>query len=249
VSPTRRPGAVRLPPLVLFDLDDTIFDHTLTCRAALGQLRKEGPELRGRPLDDTSREYGRLLDETHGDVMLGRRTSDDARAERFARLTGWAGHPVGPARAAELSSTYRQHYQRLRRPVPGATEAILRLVGRTQIGIVTNNTVEEQVEKLKFLHLNEAVSFLTTSEQVGAAKPDPAIFRAALEHAHCAPDNAVMVGDRWESDVTGARAAGIRALWFNRFESPRPDAASVPQFATYRPLLRFERLLSGPPRN
>jgi HAD-hyrolase-like/Anti-sigma-28 factor, FlgM len=50
------------------------------------------------------------------------------------------------------------------------------------------------------------------SVMVGAAKPDPAIFRAALER--CATDaaGAVHIGDMVSADVAGARAAGIEAI-------------------------------------
>jgi HAD superfamily hydrolase (TIGR01549 family) len=245
VPPQVRPSALRLPPLLLFDLDDTIFDHTLTCRAALAELRRKESDLRGPSLEDTLREYGRLLNSTHTDVMLGRRTADEVRAERFGRLTEWAGHPVARSRAEELSSRYRHHYQRLRRAVPGAPEAIRRLAGRAKIGIVTNNTVEEQVEKLAFLRLERDVDFLVTSEEVGKAKPDPAIFRAALHRGNRAPRDAVMVGDSWESDVVGARGAGIRAVWFNRFETPHPAGPGAAELTSFRPVARFERLLSA----
>lgn len=236
----------RLPKLVLFDMDDTIFDHSLTCREALRQLRREHGAIRGRSLMETWREYGRLLGTTHTDVMLGRRPSDEVRAERFQRLAAWSGHPIEPEVAARISLMYRRHYQRLRRPVPGAPDAVRRLEGRTRLGIVTNNTVAEQVEKLAFLGLDRTVEFLVTSEEVGVAKPDPAIFRAALDRAGATPEETVMVGDSWETDVAGARAVGIRAIWFNRFRAPAPIPLGVSEFTTFRVPRRLERLLAAP---
>ena len=227
-------------------MDDTIFDHSLTCRAALARLRRESPILRGPPLDELWSEYGRLLGITHTDVMLGRRTSEDVRSERFQTLAAWAGRPVDRATAGELSRRYRSHYQRLRRPVRGAPEFVRGLRGRTRIGIVTNNTVAEQVAKLAFLGLDRTVDFLVTSEEVGVAKPDPAIFSAALAQARALPSEAVMVGDWWVSDVLGALEAGIRPVWFNRFHSPRPSDLAVPEFATFRVPGRLERLLAQP---
>ena len=237
-----------LPKLVLFDLDDTIFDHSLTCRGALGKLRQEHAVLRGGTLDEAWHEYGRLLGITHPDVMLGRRTSDDARVERFRRLAGWSGHSVDQDTAASLSRTYRDYYQQLRRPVPGAPELLHRLQGRAKIGVVTNNTVTEQEEKLEFLGLEPVVDYLVTSEEVGAAKPNPAIFRAALERAGVTSGEAVMVGDSWTSDILGAANAGIRAVWFNRFRVARPTGFDVPEFATFRTPRRVERLLATPLR-
>jgi putative hydrolase of the HAD superfamily len=64
--------------------------------------------------------------------------------------------------------------------------------------------------------LDGSLDGVVTSAEVGARKPDPAIFAAALELAGCAPDEAVYVGDSPEEDVEGARAAGIRALLIDR---------------------------------
>ena len=61
-------------------------------------------------------------------------------------------------------------------------------------------------------YLDGAVS----SAVVGAAKPDPAVFRAALELAGCEPAEAFHVGDSPQADVEGARAAGIRVALLDR---------------------------------
>jgi putative hydrolase of the HAD superfamily len=51
---------------------------------------------------------------------------------------------------------------------------------------------------------------------VGAAKPDPALFDAALALAACPPVNAVHVGDSLSKDVQGAARAGIAAVLLDR---------------------------------
>ncbi|MGA8542284.1 MAG: HAD family hydrolase [Thermoplasmata archaeon] len=235
------------PKVVLFDMDDTLFDHSMTCRAALGRMRREHPFLRSRSVDDLTREYLRLLGANFAEVALGRRSKESARSERFVSLAFWCGHPIEDPAGSALSQQYRSLYQELRRPVSGAPEFLRRIEGRTQIAVVTNNTVAEQTEKLDFLGLQRAVHLLVTSEEVGVAKPDPGIFRAALERARAAPDQAVMVGDVWASDIVGARAAGIRSIWFNRFRLPRPEECSVPEFASFRATRQLERLLGMGP--
>jgi putative hydrolase of the HAD superfamily len=54
------------------------------------------------------------------------------------------------------------------------------------------------------------------SAEVGAAKPDPAIFERALELAGAGPAEALHVGDTAAADLAGARGAGIRALHLDR---------------------------------
>ena len=46
----------------------------------------------------------------------------------------------------------------------------------------------------------------------GVEKPDPAIFRLALERTGVAPEDALYAGDIYSIDVVGARAAGLRPV-------------------------------------
>lgn len=75
-------------------------------------------------------------------------------------------------------------------------------------------------------YLDGAVS----SAVVGAAKPDPAVFLAALEIARCEPSEALHVGDSPDGDVEGARAAGIRVVLLDRhgvLPEPPPGVAKI----------------------
>ena len=63
------------------------------------------------------------------------------------------------------------------------------------------------------------------SEEVGSRKPDKAIFEAALQKSGSAPDEAVFIGDAWETDIIGAANCGIKAVWLNRYKKDCPDSA------------------------
>jgi putative hydrolase of the HAD superfamily len=62
------------------------------------------------------------------------------------------------------------------------------------------------------------------SQDVGAEKPDPAIYLAAQKALP--GDRYIMVGDSLTNDVTGAQAAGWSGVWLNRDGLPRPSSAS-----------------------
>ncbi len=53
------------------------------------------------------------------------------------------------------------------------------------------------------------------SDELGIRKPEPRIFEAALEHLDLRPDEVVHIGDDLVADVTGAKALGIRTVWFD----------------------------------
>jgi putative hydrolase of the HAD superfamily len=64
--------------------------------------------------------------------------------------------------------------------------------------------------------VSELLDGVVTSAEVGAGKPDPEIFAAALALAGCEPQEALHVGDTPEEDAEGAAAAGIPYLLVDR---------------------------------
>jgi FMN phosphatase YigB (HAD superfamily) len=89
----------------------------------------------------------------------------------------------------------------------------------TITGILTNNG--HQIT-------NEQNAEIVISEEVGAAKPDPAIFDVAFARMGW-PDKArvLMVGDSLTSDIAGAAAYGIDACWFNPAGKERPAGVNI----------------------
>ena len=88
----------------------------------------------------------------------------------------------------------------------------------------------EVLERVGLLGLLDGV---VTSAGVAAAKPDPAIFRAALEVAGADASEALHVGDSSEEDIAGASAAGIRAVLLDR--SGNGDVSSLAELAASLP--------------
>jgi 2-haloalkanoic acid dehalogenase type II len=74
------------------------------------------------------------------------------------------------------------------------------------------------------------VEFAVVSEDVGAYKPDPRVFRAALERLGLEPDEVLHVGDSDVDDVKGAKAAGLRVAWVNRRGRARRPDVPAPDF-------------------
>jgi HAD superfamily hydrolase (TIGR01549 family) len=69
---------------------------------------------------------------------------------------------------------------------------------------------------------------IVTASEAGAPKPEPAIWRLALERAGARPLSAIMVGDSYERDVLGARAAGVtRAVLVDRHQARTVDDVPV----------------------
>ena len=231
---------------ILFDLDDTLFDHMGTARAALAATAAGWPALQVVPVETLYQHYSELLEELHPLVMTGRLSYLDARQQRFARLLTPYDPTLTPTDVAHLAAQHYGYYQQQRRPVAGALALLQALKPGYKIGIVTNNRTAEQHDKLRHLGMAELVDALITSEEAGVLKPDPAIYHLALARLGATPAQAVMVGDNWLADVVGARAAGIRPVWLNRLGVARPQAA-VAELTSLEPLAGVWRALAGLP--
>jgi putative hydrolase of the HAD superfamily len=92
-----------------------------------------------------------------------------------------------------------------------------------RLGVISNFDTR-LYDVLRVLGLRAYFDAIHVSTEVGAAKPDPAIFHAALEANGLQPAQALHVGDSWREDVLGAQAAGLTALWLDRSRSAGPAA-------------------------
>ena len=234
----------RRPTTVLFDLDDTLFDHTATARAALHSTAAPLPFFRGADFEPFYQLYSELLEEYHAQILTGRCSYEDARRLRFQRLLAQYWPAATTDEIEEFIRVNQVNYPRLRRPVAGALALLQALKPHYRIGVVTNNRTEEQVEKLQFLEMTDLVDALITSEEVGVPKPNPRIFQVALERLGAQPAETVLVGDNWQADVLGALAVGIRPLWLNRLGAPRP-LGHVQEITGFEPLADVLQRIAG----
>ncbi len=222
---------------VLLDLDDTLFDHRGATTRSLTRLRAEFEALGTWTIDDLAERYGRILERVHLDVLAGLVTPERARELRFAELFTAVGMADAERAAVAAAARYRAIYDTEWRAVAGARGLLDALAAADlRIGIVTNNLADEQERKLRHLGLRAHVEVLVTTDRAGGStKPAPAMFEMALEALGVGPDEAVMVGDGWATDVLGARAAGVRAVWFNPGRLPCPDP-TVAQIGSFEPV-------------
>ncbi len=77
------------------------------------------------------------------------------------------------------------------------------------------------------------VDLIVVSAEEGVEKPDPEIFARTCRRLRIAPGHAIHVGDSYDHDIEGARAAGLRALHFG--DDVEDFAALARRLATASP--------------
>ncbi len=210
-----------LPPFTLFDLDDTLFDHARASRIALEVVHAS--HATDLDFDEFAAEHARVLEIYHARFLTGELTLDEARAARMTELFAIFEKSIDSAAALDISAAYRREHQGNRALVSGARELLEALRGKSRMGIITNNSVAEQIEKLRALDIAHFFEVIVISEDVGVTKPDARIFEIALERLGAAAHDAVMIGDSFINDVQGASRAGIAPVWLNRVHAETQD--------------------------
>ena len=104
-----------------------------------------------------------------------------------------------------------KYRKELEKPYPEAYEVLSRLAPRYRIGVIANQSAGTQA-RLESYGLASFISLCLSSAEVGLEKPDPAIFRLALEQAQCEPHQVVMIGDRIDHDIRPAKLLGWKTI-------------------------------------
>jgi putative hydrolase of the HAD superfamily len=167
-------------------------------------------------IDDLSRYEAEARREIHRQLLEGGRTSEMWR-DYFHIILSKVGIPFD-GREEIVDSLWEAH-QRFGLwtvAIEDAPETVAELKNRGfRIGVVSNaeGHVQQDLESAGYRGLLEMV---VDSHVVGVEKPDPEIFRIALDRMKVAPESTVYVGDLPSVDVAGAMAAGIAPILLDR---------------------------------
>ena len=228
---------------VLFDLDDTLFDHQHSRRCGLRALQATYPILQSVSLPVLETRHEMLLAANYDQVLQGKISMDAARIARMQALCEAYGLPLSAGEAESATLCYRQAYEQNRRAIPGIKPLLEALKERVRLGIITNGLVDVQHEKLRICQLTGYFDAFVISEEVGVKKPDPKIFSIALKELDVKAPEAGFVGDSWQADMLGAQASGLRAVWLNRYDLPCPDRNIALEITHYEPMAAILQVL------
>lgn len=98
------------------------------------------------------------------------------------------------------------------------------------LALITNGSSESQHDKLRRLRIEDCFDAIVISGEIGVAKPDIYVFEVALTKLGVEPEYVWHVGDDLNTDVAGANAASLTAVWLNRNRCPRKATHPKPDF-------------------
>jgi putative hydrolase of the HAD superfamily len=143
----------------------------------------------------------------------------ELRLEVLRRAFAGAGYAPADAEAAARAAF--EEYFRERNVVeyfPGALEALRELRAEYEIYALSNGNADIQRIGLGYIFSRHFSAI-----SVGAAKPDPRIYQAAIAAAGVAPHEIIHIGDHPEQDVDAAARVGMKTVWVNFGGQPWPE--------------------------
>ena len=214
-----------------FDLDDTLVDFGKARREGLkalaGELAARIPNHSASQMHETS---ARIVEDRtrRGRGMPQTGELRNIRIRIWTEVLAFIGAPD----LADPEQLVDDHDKLTRRHLelyPDADAAIRWAAERFQVtGIITNGPSDVQWGEVRAVGLEERVDRVIVAGDVGAFKPDPRIFEAALEGLGIPPQSAVFIGNSADHDVAGALQAGWSAIWLNRDGATYPPSLPPP---------------------
>lgn len=172
---------------IFFDLDGTLLHYTRAYRDILADAIRE--------VDGAVREeWLEAYDERFFEIL------EECGPDPYRRAYATFGSDPDAFRTALL-----QREVDACEPPPGAHAELARLSETHRLGVLSNGVREWQREKLRAFDLLDHFDAVVTSDEAGAHKPAPAVFRLAEERLPA--DEYALVGDA-DVDVEGGRDAG-----------------------------------------
>lgn len=199
---------------VFLDLGGTLLDESSDERAHRAMMRdfREATAL-DLTVEELWARYRRLHAE--GIRRLGTQWRVDRVLSREAltRVLRKEGRALEETHWEAFQTAYWQEHLRWLRMVPETKEVLERLRALpVHLGLLSD-TDEDFLQICLYVYpLDRFLDSITTSEEAGVAKPDPAIFRLALAKAGCGAGEAIHVGDSQERDAEGARGVGMTSI-------------------------------------
>lgn len=185
---------------IIFDLDNTILNRTRTFEGFTQTLLKT---YFGHleTTDNISQRIIELDQDGYKDKTL--------LFNELLQELPWSVYPPH----AELMEFYGKEYVRSAVLMEEAREVVQQLRSKYRTGLITNGKTDIQYGKIDQLGIRDDFDLIIVSEEAGVKKPDPQIFRLALNHFGLSPEQCIYIGDHPTNDVEGAANVGMNTIW------------------------------------
>lgn len=196
--------------VLIFDLDDTLFDFGETEKHALDHSFRANSFPNG--LTEYRASYKEISKGLWLDLEQGRISLSELKVERFRRLFLQHELSLSPE---DFGQTYIENLAREVHMIDGVQDMLTNL-SSCRLVLLTNGFQDVQHARIALSPLHQTFEVIVTSEETGYQKPQAEIFEYVFEKL-CITEkqNVLMIGDSLTSDIQGGNNFGIDTCWFN----------------------------------
>ncbi len=211
---------------VFFDLDDTLYDQL----QPFSQAYHDHFALYDIPIPALYQRSRVHSDTVFHDTEAGTISVSDMHHYRIQQAMADFGYQITSTEAAAFQKSYFAYQQKI--TLLDDVRATLNLCYRSNItmGIITNGPSAHQRMKIKQLALQQWIpeNRIFISSEQGIAKPNKKLFLKAARDIQASPNELLYVGDSYQNDIMGAKAAGWQVIWLNRRQNVLPENQLLP---------------------
>lgn len=207
---------------LIFDVDDTLYDQIQPFERAL----ERHIEVAREQIEPLYLSFRRYADEVFEATATGKMSLKDSHIYRMKHALADFGYQVSDATALAIQIDYDYFQGQIElSPVFPEIFSWCQAQG-VAMGIITNGPYRHQLRKIRTMGLVNwfELEHVLISGQVGITKPNPAIFQLMEERLGMSGEDICYLGDSFENDVVGAKAANWKAIWFNHRKRVEPTA-------------------------
>lgn len=210
---------------IFIDIDDTLLDYIPCCREAFHEgIRELGISGLGVSEDELFQLFFSISGRLFSEAKHGKHTIAEVMElypAEFIAKSGLGDERVSGLGVEELTDTFKHAFRaawgRTHTLVPGAKEILedLRAKGY-RLFAASNSFGHLQRSRLDYAGILPFFEDTYISMDIGYDKPDVRFYEEALRRCGLQAHEVVMIGDSMTTDVIGAKAAGLDAIYFNR---------------------------------
>ncbi|MBO7240771.1 MAG: YjjG family noncanonical pyrimidine nucleotidase [Bacteroidaceae bacterium] len=200
---------------LFIDLDDTVYDFSAASRESFLETYEQ---LHYERFFDSFEHYMSIYEPYNLELWRiygeGKITKEELNRRRYS-------HPleIVGVHDQQLADTFcREALGRIPTKgnlVPGAIELLEYLRPKYRMYILSNGFKELQSRKMQTAGIDKYFDAVILSEDIGVNKPDRRLYEHALDTTSSKPEESLMIGDMFDTDIVGAANSGIDSIYFN----------------------------------
>ena len=200
---------------LFIDLDDTVYDFSAASRESFLETYEQ---LHYERYFDSFEQYLSIYEPYNLELWRiygeGKITKEELNKRRYS-------HPlevVGVQDQALADTFCREALGRIPTKghlVPGAMELLEYLRPKYNLYILSNGFKELQSRKMQTAGIDKYFDALILSEDIGVNKPDCRLYEHAMRKTASEPQESLMIGDMFDTDIVGAANFGMDSMYYN----------------------------------